>query len=161
VFIAIFAAIQRKYPVETGFQQNSDKGTSRPSLLTFLCILSFIGSGLSAVSGFFVYINHQVIQEMLTDEVMEQFGMPLQSFVSVPRQFFLLAALLNVVSFVGVRYMWRLRRPGFHLYAISQLLIIIISTIFIYKPAGVFPGFDLMLTTLFILLYLRFREVMS
>lgn len=147
--------------METGLPQNFDERTPRPALLTFLCILSFIGSGLSAVSGFFVYIDHQVIQGMLTEEVLEQFGMPLQSFISIPRQFFLLAALLNVVSFVGVRYMWMLRRPGFHLYAISQLLIIIVSTIFIYKPAGVFPGFDLMLTTLFILLYLRFREVMS
>ncbi|MCE1201019.1 MAG: hypothetical protein LWX09_02840 [Bacteroidia bacterium] len=147
--------------METGLQQNFNERTSRPALLTFLCILSFIGSGLSAVSGFFVFINHQVILEMLTEEVLEQFGMPLQTFFSVPRQYFLIVALLNVVSFVGVRFMWRLRRPGFHLYAISQLLIIIVSTVFIYKPAGVFPGFDLMLTTLFILLYLRFREVMS
>ncbi len=147
--------------METGFQQNLNNEATRPALLTFLCVLSFIGSGLSAVSGFFVFINHQLILEMLTEEVIEQFGVPLQTFITVPRQFFLFVALLNVVSFVGVRYMWKLRRPGFHLYAISQLLIIILSTVFIYKPSDVFPGFDLMLTSLFILLYLRFREVMS
>ncbi|HMM12712.1 MAG TPA: hypothetical protein PKE03_11520 [Bacteroidales bacterium] len=146
--------------METEFQQDFNSRARRPSLLTFLCILSFTGSGLSAISGFFVYLNHQLIQELVNDESLKDLGMQMALFSSIPRQFFLLTAMLNIVSFVGVRYMWMLRRAGFHLYAISQLLIIIVSSVYIYKPSGMFPGFDLMLTTLFILMYLRFREVM-
>jgi hypothetical protein len=161
VFITIFAAVQKMIALEEGFHHRFDGQLKRPSLLTFLCILSFTGSGLTAISGLFVFINHQLIGEIITDEALSQYGMQLQMFKAIPRQFFLLTAMLNIVSFVGVRFMWRLRRPGFHLYAISQLLILIVSTVYIYKPSGTFPGFDLMLTTFFILLYLRFREIMS
>lgn len=161
LFITNFAAVQQMFIVEEEFRKDFGSQVRRPWLLTVLCILSFAGSGLSAVSGLFVFINHQIIHQVFTDEALSEYGMQLELFRSIPRQFFLLAALLNMVSFVGVRLMWKLRRPGFHLYAISQILIIIISTVYIYKPSDIFPGFDLMLTTLFILLYLRFREVMT
>lgn len=133
----------------------------RPGLLTFLCVLSFIGSGLAAVSNFFVYFNHAIVLEMIEQESFEAMGFDLDIFGRINRSYFLISALLQVISFNGVRLMWNLRRAGFHLYAISQLLILIVSTIYIYKPEGVFPMFDLVLATLFILLYLRFRDLMD
>ncbi|MBK9292359.1 MAG: hypothetical protein IPM52_12135 [Bacteroidetes bacterium] len=147
--------------METGHLPEFEQKIRRPHLLSLLCVLSFIGSALSAVSGFFVYINYRHILELMQSDGMFQLGEQLRIIQSIPREFFLIAALLNVVSFVGVRFMWMLQKAGFHLYAISQLLIIIFSSVYIYKPAGVFPGFDLMLTTLFILMYLRFRDIMS
>lgn len=43
----------------------------RPQLLTFLCILSFIGSGLGSVSNLFVYFNHELIMEILQEEAFQ------------------------------------------------------------------------------------------
>lgn len=57
--------------------------------------------------------------------------------------------------------MWKLKRSGFHLYAISQLMMLIMSTIYVYKPLGTYPMFDLLFATLFILMYLRFRPIMN
>ncbi|HOI31655.1 MAG: hypothetical protein PHG67_02115 [Bacteroidales bacterium] len=141
-------------------QQNENQSL-RPGLLTFLCVLSFIGSGLAAVSNFFVYFNHTVVLEMIEQESFEAMGFDFSLFGRIDRSYFLISAFLQVISFNGVRLMWNLRRTGFHLYAISQLLMLIISTIYIYKPEDVFPMFDLVLATLFILLYLRFRDRMN
>jgi len=133
----------------------------RPSLLTLLCVLSFIGAGLATVSNFFVYFNYAMIVEMIEQESIEAMGFDLGFFGRIDRSYFLISALLQVISFNGVRLMWNLRKAGFHLYAVSQLLILIVSTIYIYKPADMFPMFDLLLATIFILLYLRFRDQMD
>jgi len=72
----------------------------------------------------------------------------------------MITGLLQIISFTGVVQMWNLRRTGFHLYAIAQLLMLIVSTIYVYKPTNTFPMFDLLFASLFILLYLRFRNIM-
>ncbi len=139
----------------------STNQNQRPGLLTILCILSFIGSGLASVSNFFVYFNYEVILEMIEEESFQAMGYDFGVFGKISRSYFLISALLQVLSFNGVRLMWSLRRAGFHLYAISQLLLLIVSTIYIYKPLDMFPMFDLLLATIFILLYLRFRNQMQ
>jgi len=133
----------------------------RSQLLTFLCILSFIGSGLGSVSNLFVYFNHELILEMLQEEAFQALEYNFEMFAKVNRNYFIISGLLQIISFNGVRFMWKLRRAGFHLYAIAQLLMLIVSTIYIYKPMDTFPMFDLLLTTVFILLYLRFRDQMK
>lgn len=133
----------------------------RPQLLTILCILSFIGSGLGSVSNLFVYFNHDLILEMLQEEAFQVLEYNFDLFAKVNRNYFIISGLLQIISFNGVRFMWKLRRAGFHLYAIAQLLMLIVSTIYIYKPMDTFPMFDLLLTTVFILLYLRFRDQMK
>ncbi|MBU1367864.1 MAG: hypothetical protein KJ578_11860 [Bacteroidetes bacterium] len=132
----------------------------RPQLLTILCIISFLGSGLGAVSNLFVFFNHDSIITLFNDDAFESFGYDFSLFAQIKRNYFIIAALLQIVSFNGVRLMWRLQRAGFHLYAIAQLLMLIVSTIYIYKPLDMFPMFDLLLATVFILLYLRFRDQM-
>lgn len=136
------------------------KPEQRPQLLTSLCILSFIGSGLGAVSNLFVYFNHDLILDALQEETFQALEYNFDLFAKVNRNYFIISGLLQIISFNGVRFMWKLRRAGFHLYAIAQLLMLIVSTIYIYKPVNTFPMFDLLLTTVFILLYLRFRDQM-
>lgn len=137
------------------------KPGQRPQLLTFLCVLSFVGSGLGAVSNLFVYFNHSVILEMLDEETFKTIGYNFDLFAKIDRNYFILTGLLQIISFNGVRFMWKMRRAGFHLYAIAQLMMLIVSTIYIYKPANSFPMLDLLLTTVFILLFLRFRDQMQ
>lgn len=133
----------------------------RPVALTVLCVLSFIGSGMTALSNLFVYLNHGTVKETIESGMLGEMGIDISFILRIDRVYFLLSGLLNIISFTGVRHMWSLRKAGFHLYAISQLLLLIVSTIYVYKPSGVFPGFDLLLASFFILLYLRFREIMS
>ncbi len=139
----------------------NEKPTKRPPLLIFVAILSFIGSGLSALSNLFVYFNYDLLLGMIDSELMEDFSLDLSIFTNTDRNYFILTGLLNVVSFSGVRLMWRLRWKGFHVYSISQLLMLIVSTIYIYRPNATFPTFDLMLTLLFILSYFRMRDQMA
>ncbi|MDP2236822.1 MAG: hypothetical protein Q8J88_10345 [Bacteroidales bacterium] len=133
----------------------------RPVLLTTLCILSFIGSGMASLSNIFIYFNHDVLLRTIEEGILSDMGFDLSIMLKVEPAYFLISGLLNIISFTGVRHMWRLRRAGFHLYAISQLLMLIVSTLYIYKPSGVFPMFDLLLASTFILLYLRFRDDMK
>jgi hypothetical protein len=133
----------------------------RPVLLTVLCILSFIGSGLASLSNIFIYFNHDVLLRTIEEGVLSDLGFDLSIILNVEPAYFLISGLLNIISFTGVRHMWMLRRAGFHLYAISQLMMLIVSTLYIYKPSGVFPMFDLLLASTFILLYLRFRDIMK
>lgn len=132
----------------------------RPQALTILCWLSFFGSGLGAVSNLFFYLFHNQVIEVIESGVYKDMGFDMTMISSVSKYYFLLTGLLQIVAFTGVRQMFDLKRVGFHMYAISQFLMLIISTVYIYRPSGVFPTFDLMFSGLFVLLYLRFKDVM-
>lgn len=140
---------------------NSGQVRKRPQLLSILCVLSFIGSGLAAVSSFFVYLFHDVVVNAFETGEFDDELLTLDLFATISKEYFILNGLLMVVSFTGVWHMWNLRRSGFHLYALSQILVLIVSTIYLYNPVGISPMFDMLVTTLFILLYLRFRTIMD
>jgi hypothetical protein len=140
---------------------NGGQVRKRPQLLSILCVLSFIGSGLAAVSSFFTYLFYDVVVEAIATGEFDEELLALDFFATISKEYFILHGMLMVVSFTGVWQMWNLRRSGFHLYALSQILVLIVSSIYLYNPAGISPMFDMLLTTLFILLYLRFRTIME
>jgi hypothetical protein len=140
---------------------SNEKGRRRPQLLSILCVLSFIGSGLVAVSSFFTYLFYDVVVEAIATGEFDEEMLALDFFATISKEYFILHGMLMVVSFTGVWQMWNLRRSGFHLYALSQILVLIASSIYLYNPAGISPMFDMLVTTLFILLYLRFRTIME
>ncbi len=133
----------------------------RPPVLTFICILSFIGSGLTALSNLFVYVNYNLVMESLQSMDFDLFEFDPALFLAIKRPYFILTGLLAIFSFLGVKRIWNLQKIGLHMYAIAQILLLIVSSIHIYRPIGQIPIFDLMLTTLFILMYLRFKEIMN
>jgi len=135
--------------------QISNTSGKRPALLTFLCILSFIGSGLLAFSNLFVYLNFDLVTHTIQQIDWSVWDLDPAIILSVDKVYFFLTGLLNIISFIGVRYLWRLRKSGFHVYTLSQILLLIVSTIYVYRPSGQFPTFDLLLSSMFILLYLR------
>ncbi len=132
----------------------------RPRQLTILSVLSFIGSGAGAFSNLFIFLLHPVFLDTLASGQYDDLGFDLSFFSAIDKNYFLITGLLQIISFTGVVQMWNLRRTGFHLYAIAQLLMLIVSTIYVYKPTNTFPMFDLLFASLFILLYLRFRNIM-
>lgn len=128
----------------------------RPSQLNFLCILSFIGGGVSLLLSllFFslfdqikMHIENGTFQHLLGDE------MDMGFIVDINPDFFLWRMLLFAASVYGVYLMWNLKMTGFHIYSVSQILLLILPEI--YVPSLPFPLLDISLTVLFILFYFK------
>ena len=82
---------------------------------------------------------------------------------SVGRGYYFIEMVLFIASFIGVFMMWRMRKKGFHVYAISQILMLITTSIFVIsKVGGGFPLGSVLMTVLFILMYLsHYKKVMK
>ncbi len=141
------------------FQQPNNK--QRPLLLTILCVLSFAGSGIGATGSFFTYFFYDTIMEAIASGEQLSGSMNLEMLTAISRTYFILTGMLMALSFTGVYHMWHLRRSGFHIYAIAQIMMLIIASVYVHKPLGLSPMPDLLLATVFILLYLRFRNIMA
>lgn len=118
----------------------------RPQLLTLLCILSFIGSGLTGFSYFFIYVSYDQM-----GEIVEQLTFKLPEFdimLTGGKRFFLSGFILNTLSLLGAMNMWKLRKVGFHFYTGSQIFILILPLVFI--PAFPFSVLSVLLTLGFI-----------
>jgi len=87
----------------------SSAPVKRPNLLTVLCILTFIGSGLGW------------------------------------------SALTYALSLLGAWIMWNLRKPGFHLYTIAQIIQVMLPNIYFGIPG--IPWAGIILSGTFVVLY--------
>ena len=91
----------------------------RPELLTILCILTFIGSGLAAFSNLVLFLTYD---EM--DVLMEEMNVDFEEvmlLLSGGKRFFISGFFLYTISLMGAIAMWRLRKLGFHLYTACLL----------------------------------------
>ena len=135
------------------FNPGPGKETSpkRPVLLTILCILTFIGSGLNLVSSFLITIFYNTFQSVAGD-ISKAFNLPTMDMIlNAKPPFFMVSSFLYAFSTYGAFEMWKLRKRGFHLYAISQLLLIMMPMYFFKLPFPSVP--DLIFPGIFIILY--------
>lgn len=135
----------------------------RPEGLSIVCVLSFIGGGLSFVSNFFIYLYYSsIIKAIEEDEVMKlpniDMDMVLEILKSSGRTYYLLVSFLYIVSLYGVNKMWKLQKRGIHFYAIAQILLLILPLLFVNAGMSVFPG--LIITAFFIFIYSRYQNIM-
>lgn len=136
----------------------------RPDSLTLVCVLSFIGGGLSLISNFFIYaFYHQVIQAIENGDVINlpnvDMDVVLEILKSSGRIYYLLISLLYIVSLYGVNKMWHLQKRGIHFYAIAQIVMLILPLLFVSAGMSVLPG--LLITALFIFIYSRYQNIMQ
>lgn len=99
----------------------------RSDLLTVLCILSFIGSGLAAFSNLVLFLT---FDEM--DQLLEGLDFEFEEFLillSGGKSFFISGFFLYMISLAGVAAMWRLRKAGFHLYTAAQAFLLILPVV--------------------------------
>ncbi len=129
----------------------------RPDLLTLLCILTFIGSGLQLISNLFLLLNKEYILENLEESTfnLEDF----QPILEMPSEFFQFNALFFIIAFVGSILMWNLKKIGFHIYSLAQIALLFIISVF--NPLNSFPLAEILITSLFILLYYRHLKFMN
>lgn len=115
----------------------------RPTVLSVFCILSFINAALHALMNFVTLLTKDSFlakienEEAPFDNIAEQMGDKYDEFVdmiaatlSISWIYYLLMTLCFVASFIGVAKMWKMRKSGFHFYAIAQILILIIPSFF-------------------------------
>ncbi len=118
----------------------------RSDLLTVLCVLTFIGSGLASFSNLFIFLSYE---DMLT--IVDEYEVEIPGFdmmMSGGRRFFITGFILYTFSWVGALQMWKLRKMGFHLYTGAQLFILILPVAMIESYQ--FSIFSLLFTATFI-----------
>ena len=123
----------------------------RPPGLTILCILTFIGSGVSALSSLFVAAAYDLMPEAIKQSPIQDGGALLEMINSAGPLFFLITGILYLASLAGAIFMYKLRKPGFHLYTLAQLAMMIVPLLMI--KGFVLPVSNLLLTGSFILAY--------
>ena len=128
--------------------ENKDK-KRRSDLLTVLCILTFIGSGLAAFSNLVLFLTYD---EM--DLLMEELNFEFEEFMlllSGGKSFFISGFFLYAISLAGATRMWRFRKIGFHLYTGAQIFLLILPVVSIEGFPFSIPG--LLITAAFIFGY--------
>lgn len=138
------------------------KAPKRPRFLLVLCIFTFIGSGYSALYYLLMPFAKGMLPEAMNlygdafkkmgTEVVEQMNQVMTFMAGVPSWKYLLAGLCFVGSVVGAAFMLKLRKEGFHIYVVSQILSFAILSFLIGGLIKPQVG-DIMWTVTFILLY--------
>ncbi len=142
----------------------------RPILLTILCILTFIGSGLGVLGnlmGMFAAPFLEFFQPSMFDEIFNQLGnnpgdefarqamdmalLAIDNFLGITLTKFIFYAL----SLVGAIMMFQMKKIGFYLYVGAQIGFLFIGPVFLgwnlfVSMALLFSGF---FSLLFIALY--------
>ena len=130
---------------------------ARRRTLRIVLVLSMIGSG-------FYFINHTITGiaqpamksayesgAIKLSEQMATYTVAIEQMLETPRSFFLCSALLYAMSLCGAIFMWNLRKSGFHMYTLAQMLILLIRVLFLGRES--LPLGDIMLTILCVLYY--------
>lgn len=119
----------------------------RPTFITVLGILSFIGIGISLISGIVNYFSLSALAstgdlfggieggEEMSDamnSMADAFGMDYSKMATSA----LVVALLNIPLLFGVLMMWKLKKTGFYIYAAVEMIQAIMPIIIIGGFAG-------------------------
>jgi hypothetical protein len=133
--------------------------TQRPTLLTVLCILTFIGSGMNLFSSLVIAGFYDVFVE-IAHEFALKFKLPgIDTLMDAKPLFFLVSGMFYAGSLVGAVFMMRLKKIGFHLYTIFQILLILAPMYFMHLSSPGVP--EMLFSGLFILLYSMNLKFMS
>ena len=132
---------------------------ARPVLLTVLCTLTFIGSGMNLISGLLVSVFFDTFTSLMTalSKSMSLPGMDL--LLEARPSFFLFNSFCYGLSLTGAWMMVNLKKTGFHLYTIAQILLILAPMYFLKMPGP--SVFDLILSGIFVILYALQLKYMS
>jgi hypothetical protein len=131
----------------------------RPKFLSVVCILTFIGSGINIISSLVIYLFFDSFKIVAAD-LAKTLNLPGMDMITKgPALFFAASALIYAGAIAGAWLMWQLRKVGFHVYTVSQILLVI-APMYFFKLPG--PGvMDVLLAGLFILLYARNLKFMT
>ncbi len=140
----------------------TEQEIKKPDLLKVLLILTFVGSGLTMFSNLIIFGFFDQIKVMFATQGSSYSflgtKMDLTPFFNLNPAFYLIQGSLSALSFAGAIFMWDLRKIGFHFYALAQISLLIVPKLFIRGLP--FPGFELLISILFVFLYYKFLKIM-
>lgn len=91
--------------------------TKRPTFLTVLCILSFVGIALSVIFGLKNYFDAtSMAANTELNDFVAMFGMDSAAMAKS----YLIVTLLNLLVLAGVWMMWKQKKMGFFMYLIGE-----------------------------------------
>ena len=132
---------------------------SRPNLLNILCILTFIGSGMNLISSLMISVFYDQFT-ILSESISQSFHLPeLEMLLEGKPVFFAISALIYAGCITGAILMWKLKKTGFHIYTVFQILLILSPMYFFHLPS---PSLlDIILSGIFVTLYSLNLKFMS
>jgi hypothetical protein len=72
--------------------------------------------------------------------------------------YYLFQGLFYGLSLAGAIFMWNFRKPGFHMYTVAQIVLLILQQV--YLPSLPFPAFEMLISALFVYFYARHLSLM-
>lgn len=135
-------------------QMEEQKQLSRIKWLHVVLVLSIIGSGLNLFSSLMMALFAPTLMqtfESMSPDLPQEMSIMYETVFNTPRIMYVCLSVLYAMSLAGVLLMWRLRKNGFHLYTLAQLLILVVPVLFMGR-SFIAMG-DIMLTLLFVLYY--------
>ena len=159
-------------------ETNTTQPPKRPKGMTILLVLSLINACWNILSATIMFLTMPIMTEMmqngqveemlapfsntLNEEMREAMTASMNMMTQISPKYWLILALLFVGSLVGVIRMFKYDKIGFHIYSISQILMLINASAFLYpkQPQSGFVS-DLLLTLIFILLYYLYFKRME
>ncbi len=131
----------------------------RPTLLTVLCILTFIGSGMNLFSSLVISGFYDVFTEV-AQEFSKKFNIPgIDLLLEMKPLYFLISGLFYAGSLIGAIMMILLKKSGFHVYTIFQILLILAPMYFMHLSSPNVP--EVLFAGMFIFLYSMNLKYMS
>jgi len=117
----------------------------RPGLLSVMCILTYIGRGLNIIVWILAIIAFGAIESMLG-------GIPgMGGLVSAGIGYFVGALILSIIAFIGAIMMWKMKKMGFYLWILANVIEFILP--FILISGYPFNIVGLIILIVFIILY--------
>ena len=149
---------------------NPTQQPKRPTGMTILLVVSFLNACLNIFSSIIMYFFTPLLAEMMKNGELEEAMAPfmtsgneemrtammdsMTALSNIKPIYYLLMLVLFIGSLIGVIRMFKLDKRGIHFYAISQILMLIASSVYKYPMMHPSPfTTDLMLTAMFILVY--------
>ena len=150
----------------------------RPTGMTILLVLSLINACWNILTSLVMYVMTPKMAEMVQTGQIEEIMAPYSALIGEEQQqlamdgmkmmaqiepkYWLFLLILFIGSLVGVIRMFKGDKRGLHIYAISQILMLINSSVYFY-PKQAQSGFvsELLLTMIFILLYYLYFKRME
>lgn len=129
-----------------------NEAPKRPVFLTVLCILTFISAGIEFIAALFTPLFAEQVIEFIKnapnydETVMEEAIIVLRAGWG----YYLIRAALALGALSGAILMWKLRKKGFHIYALSNLIALFVPMLMFSIAIG-WSG--IIVTACFIALY--------
>lgn len=142
----------------------------RPIGMTIFLVLSFINACWNILRSLIMYFMTPVMAKMVEngdfEDAMEPFiatfGEEMRQamtesmnlLTSINPIYYLFMLLLFVGSLIGVLRMFKWDKRGFHVYSISQILMLIVGSVYVYPLQHPSPfTYDLLVTLMFVFMY--------